>query len=367
MKSISSRLADGMQGIKPLKSMACEDLLEPFLESDTVSIRKAEQDYVFSRESLQATSEAIMTIALVIGLYLALTLWESELEVLIVFGLLFWRTVSRIAMLQRAYQDASTFQNHFWSLCDAIEQAEGAREPHSSDKTPSLDHAITFRNLTFSYTDSLLLTDVSITVPAGGFTAITGPSGSGKTTVADLITGLLRPQSGEVWIDEVPMSEIDMRAWRRMLGYVPQETLLFHASIFVNVTLRDPDLTRDDAIMALKAAEAWDFVCRLPNGLDTVTGERGAMLSGGQRQRIAIARALARKPRLLILDEVTTGLDPKTEAELCATLKSLRGKVTILAISHQPALVQAADTIYRVENGSLSQRNPHLARSTFSS
>ena len=174
-----------------------------------------------------------------------------------------------------------------------------------------------------------------------------------NTTIADLVIGLLRPQAGEVWIDGLPMREVNISTWRGMIGYVPQDTFLFHDTIMTNVTLGDDGLSREQVETALRRADAWEFVDALPRGLDTVVGEKGAKLSGGQRQRIAIARALVRDPALLVLDEATTALDPVTEAEICATLRHLAGKVTILAISHQPALKAVANIIYRMQNGAV--------------
>jgi ATP-binding cassette subfamily C protein len=146
------------------------------------------------------------------------------------------------------------------------------------------------------------------------------------------------------------LEKIDLKKWRRMIGYVPQETLLLHDSILMNVTLGDKDLTAEDIEGALRAAGAWEFVSILPQGMHSVVGERGQKLSGGQRQRIAIARALAHKPKLLILDEATTALDPESEAAICETMQKLGGKITILAISHQPALLKVADQAYRLQN-----------------
>ena len=128
----------------------------------------------------------------------------------------------------------------------------------------------------------------------------------------------------------------------------------------MNVTLGDPSLSRNDAEAALRAAEAWDFVSGLADGLDTPVGERGSRLSGGQRQRIAIARALVHQPQLVILDEATTALDPDTEAAICATVQHLRGHTTLLAISHQPALLEAADQVYRLAGGRMEQLSQGL-------
>jgi ATP-binding cassette subfamily C protein len=130
---------------------------------------------------------------------------------------------------------------------------------------------------------------------------------------------------------------------------------LFHESILVNVTLGDLSITSEKVEMALREAGIWDFVSALPRGIETIVGERGARLSGGQRQRIAIARALARNPKLLILDEATTALDPQTEAEICETLKQLARKVTILAISHQTALMDVADVVYHLDGGTIKR------------
>jgi ATP-binding cassette subfamily C protein len=135
-----------------------------------------------------------------------------------------------------------------------------------------------------------------------------------------------------------------------MIGYVSQETILLHDSVFINVTLGDPDITEKEVQEALKKAEVWDFVKTMPDGIYSSVGQRGLRLSGGQRQRLAIARALTLKPKLLVLDEATTALDPKIEAAICETLRKLRGELTILAISHQPAILNIADWAYRLEN-----------------
>ncbi|MBW1943277.1 MAG: ABC transporter ATP-binding protein, partial [Deltaproteobacteria bacterium] len=131
----------------------------------------------------------------------------------------------------------------------------------------------------------------------------------------------------------------------------PQEMFLFHDTIYNNVVLGDTSISRSRVKEAIRAAGAWEFVSHLPKGMDTPIGERGARLSGGERQRIALATALVRNPKLLVLDEVTTALDPQTEAGICATLRSLTGKVTIVAISHQPAMTKEAQRLYRVADG----------------
>jgi ATP-binding cassette, subfamily C, bacterial len=199
---------------------------------------------------------------------------------------------------------------------------------------------------------------VALSIAAGELAVLIGPSGAGKTSIVDLLVGLVQPQVGQIWIDDVLLSDLDLKAWRCTVGYVPQETFLLHESVFVNVTLGDLALTASDVETALRAAGAWEFISALPEGMETSVGERGARLSGGQRQRIAIARALVRKPQFLILDEATASLDPDSEAAICATVRRLRGAMTILAISHQPALLEVADTVYRLDNGIVRRVTP---------
>jgi ATP-binding cassette subfamily C protein len=199
-----------------------------------------------------------------------------------------------------------------------------------------------------------VLKAASLVVAAGTLTAIIGPSGAGKTTVADLVIGLIQPQAGTVLIDGVPLHALAAHRWRALIGYVPQETFLLHASVGQNVTLGDPDLSPADVEAALRAAGAWDFLAALPEGVDTIVGERGSRMSGGQRQRIALARALVRKPQLLVLDEATSALDPAIESEVCTTLRQLRGGMTILAICQHGPLIDVADSVYRVHDGAIT-------------
>lgn len=203
-------------------------------------------------------------------------------------------------------------------------------------------------DISFAFGDNQVLENISMEVPANQVTVIMGVSGVGKTTLTDLLLGLYRPDEGEILIDGIPLEQIDLHAWRAMIGYVPQELILFHDTVLANVTLGDESLSAERAQAALEAADAWEFVSALPEGMMTHVGERGAKLSGGQRQRIALARALVHNPALLILDEVTSALDPETEAAICRNIRDLADSVTILAITHRPAWVDAADRVYEL-------------------
>jgi ATP-binding cassette subfamily C protein len=350
LKSLLGRLTDVLQAVKFLKATARESLMGPLLEDDTRHLKKALRKQVLSKEALQALQEPILVafcgLGLIVG-HLALGMPASEVGFLI---LLFARTLSSINKTQRRYQQMVTVESALWSLQDMIDAAEREREYSEGTREPSLRQGVMLKDVGLDYDGHGVLEGVSIEIPAGEITAIVGSSGAGKTTLVDLITGLCVPQRGVVAADGVPLPDLDLRRWRQRIGYVPQETLLLNDSVRRNVTLGDPSLTDADVERVLRDAGAWEYVCQLRGGLDASVGERGALLSGGQRQRIAIARALAHGPDLLLLDEATAALDPENEAAVWSTIAKLRGKTTVVAISHQPALAGVADRIYRIEN-----------------
>ena len=350
-RSFMTHLLQGLDGMKPLKAMAREGSLGPLVETDILGLNLAQRRLIVSQEAMVQGHEVIRVLVVTGGLYIFLTLWSQPTDSLFMLILLFARMFQKVTHLQSNYQVVAANQRAFSFLRSVTEDAEGACELITGCETPQFASAISLREVSYSYGRENILNRASMTLPVGKFIAIIGLSGAGKTTVADLITGLLRPQSGEVWIDSLPMNEVDIRAWRGMIGYVPQETFLFHDTILANVTLGDDKLSRVRVETALRRAEAWNFIAALPEGMDTVVGERGAQLSGGQRQRIAIARALIRDPALLILDEATAALDPVTEAGIAFTLQRVVGKVTVLSISHQPAMQRAAEIVYRIEGG----------------
>ncbi len=351
LQSLLANMTDSLQSIKPLKAMAREDLADSVLKAKTQRLNKALQKQVFSKEALKASQEPLLIGFLAFGIFLGLVYWKLQVATLMITVYLVGRVIKQMQKVQSEYQALAISESAYWSLIDKINEARDAREKTSGGQTPSLKHSIRLDQVSFSYDKRWVLKNTSLTFPAGLITAIVGPSGAGKTTVADLVIGLLQPQKGQVWIDNLKLSQVDLRSWRRMIGYVPQETLLLHDTVFINVTLGDKDITLNDVEDALRAAGAWEFISGLEEGVNSVVGERGHKLSGGQRQRIAIARALVHKPKLLILDEATTALDPQNEAAICTTLRNLSGAITILAISHQQAVLEVADQAYRLENG----------------
>jgi ATP-binding cassette, subfamily C, bacterial len=363
MRSLSTRFADGMQGIKPIKAMAQDDELLRLLDDENRVLHQTQQRRVFNKWLLEAVREPIMIIFLALGFYFAFTRMQIEVEVLVVMAFLFTRMVGKIGQLQGAYQSLVAMESAFLALYDTINDAENAREGmNRSGREPSLNHAVELESVSYSFPGKMVLNSVSLSVPCHEITAIIGTSGAGKTTIVDMTCGLLKPDSGMVKIDDVPLSEIDLVAWRRSIGYVPQELFLFHGNLRTNVTLGDETISDEEVERALRLSTAWDFVSDLDDGLDTIVGERGMRLSGGQRQRIAIARALVRKPKLLILDEATSALDHKSEEQVFSNLKDASDNMAIVAISHQRGLMNVADNAYLLDNGHLEKLETTASR-----
>jgi ATP-binding cassette subfamily C protein len=331
--------------------MGREHLADTVLEKKTEKVKKILNKQVYNKVALSAYQDPLTVIFMALGLYGVLIIWKMPLASVLVMVYMISKLLKRIQKVQGLYQHVVTAESAYWSYQSKLKGAVEEKESTSGKQQPSLNQSIRLEQIHFAYADQWILKDAGFDFPANSFTAIVGPSGVGKTTVVDMVTGLLRPQEGDIFIDNISLDEIDLTHWRQMIGYVPQETMLLHDSVFNNVTFGDRSHKVEDVEAALQAAGAWDFVQDLPEGMFTTVGERGHRLSGGQRQRIAIARALVHKPRLLILDEATTALDPENEAAIIETLRKLRGELTILAISHQPAILGAAERAYRLEDG----------------
>lgn len=354
MDSLIARLTDLVLGIKALKAMGLEDRVTPFLEDRTEQLLGAQRRQIRALETLQLVQEPIVAVLLAIGLWTAMTLELASFSQVLVLAIIFYRLLRHFNTLQLRLQAMSEGESAFWSLWAKIEEAEasGERWP-GSRPTTGLREELRYEDIRFTYGDHDVLSNVSLVIPAGSFVSLVGESGSGKTTLADLTAGLLEPTGGRILIDGVDLTEIDLQGWRDTIAYVPQELLLFHGSVRENVTLGEATLTDEAVWDALRLSGAELFVQELPEGLNTLMGERGARLSGGQRQRIALARALVRRPSLLILDEVTASLDRETEGQIARVLQGLAGHTTILSISHRPLMTECADLVVEVSAGSV--------------
>ena len=219
---------------------------------------------------------------------------------------------------------------------------------------------VSFKNISFSYDDKTeVLHDISFEAPKGSVTALVGSSGSGKSTIAGLATAFLNPTSGQVLIDGVDLSKVDLRSFRSQLGVVLQDDFLYEGTIRENILFPRPDATEKELLAAVEGAYVNEFTDRFDDGLDTLIGERGVKLSGGQRQRISIARALLARPKIVILDEATSNLDTQSEAFIQKSLSVLMQDRTTFVIAHRLSTIQKADQILVVEEGDIVERGKH--------
>ncbi|MGP3966184.1 ABC transporter ATP-binding protein [Streptomyces sp. 6N223] len=228
-------------------------------------------------------------------------------------------------------------------------------------KVAAVKGRLEFERVTFRYEEDGpdAVSDFSLRVPPGETIALVGASGAGKSTILNLLIGFIRPVSGRILLDSTDMATLDLRTYRRFLSVVPQESVLFEGTIGENVGYGMRQVDERSVREALKDANALEFVDRLPNGLDTVVGERGARLSGGQRQRIAIARALIRDPRILVLDEATSALDTRSEALVQEALNRLMRGRTVFVVAHRLSTVRSADRIVVMEAGRIREIGTH--------
>ena len=225
-KSMSAEFVDSMQAIKPLKAMAREDRSETVLIVKTKKLRKALQKEIVSKQSLSAFQEAIKVTFMLAGVYVTIVIWNMAPTTVMILIILLGRIMGKLSKVQTEYQRIGILESGYWSMMETFEFAQKMREQKLGDRKPELQRAIRLEGVTFAYTKNSVLNDVSLIFPAGEISAIVGRSGAGKTTIVDLVIGLLRPQEGEIWVDDLPLERIDLTQWRRMIGYVPQETLL---------------------------------------------------------------------------------------------------------------------------------------------
>jgi ATP-binding cassette subfamily B protein len=231
-------------------------------------------------------------------------------------------------------------------------EAELMVQPSGSEKFLGLRKEIRMKDVSFSYpTYENVLNNISLVIPKGKMIAIVGKSGSGKTTLIDIIMGFYQAQSGRYLLDELPFERVDVKSWRKRIGYVPQDAFLFNMSLKDNLLWSNENATDEEIRNACEIANADEFIERLPERLDTIVGERGVRLSGGQRQRIALARAILRKPEVLILDEATSSLDSHSELLIQGAIEKIAKSTTMIVIAHRLSTIKKSDYVYVLDEG----------------
>lgn len=303
-------------------------------------------------QSIQFATEA--SVVLFVGIYLAYLGVSSRVGEHLVFLGLMLRAFPYLMAANRQFNNAK--ENQFAALaCESLEsRIQAGGELDSGRIRPTFDRKIAMDAVTFRYHaqgQRHAIAGATWSLRKGECLAILGDSGSGKSTMMDLLTGLLRPESGRITVDDVPLTDLNLRDWRRCIGFVPQSCPIFHGTVLSNIALGDPKPNRAKARRCAEMANALEYVDLMPGGLDGEIAEGGASLSGGQRQRLAIARALYRDPQLLLLDEATSALDDTCEQIVRETIARLKGSVTMILITHRSELAAVADRALSIKDG----------------
>jgi subfamily B ATP-binding cassette protein MsbA len=248
----------------------------------------------------------------------------------------------------------------FERIREILESESKVRDLPRSRRAPAFKGKIEFERVTFGYTpEEPIIQDVSFTVEPGQVAAFVGPTGAGKTTIINLIARFYDPLSGRIKIDGTDIREFKLRSLRSQISFVLQDTLLFRAPVWQNIAYGRPESSRTEIMRAAELANADEFIKEMPEGYDTMVGERGVTLSGGQRQRIAIARAMIRQTPILVLDEPTSGLDAQSELAVIDALDRLMKDKTSIVIAHHLATIVHADTIFVVKDNQIAEHGTH--------
>ncbi|MEQ1497705.1 MAG: ABC transporter ATP-binding protein [Novosphingobium sp.] len=348
--------SEGLSAMRVIKSLAGEDRAEAETQATVAAMRQAQIGYVRDRAMGQAALQLGGAAALALLVWLAVQHWGMGASAILPMVALFARALPLLGNLQESWLQWRHSRPALDATLALITRAEAAREPDSIDPSaPLFSHELRLRDVTvqFEEAEQPALNTISLTIPAGSIVAISGASGAGKSTLADLLGGLISPDSGIMTVDGQIIDPARRRAWRRRVGYVQQDPVMLAASVRENL-IWGQDYS-DSAIESALAAASAEFALALPQGLGTRLGDGGRMLSGGERQRLMLARALLRRPALLILDEATSALDAENEALIAAALQGLKGQMAILLIAHRGALGDLADLTYRLERGQLKR------------
>ncbi len=313
-----------------------------------------------------AVREPVTVVFIMVIVLIQIVFLQQPLTPIMISILLFHRGLNAVMAVQSSLQVTLGSVGGLEMVRDEFEAVCNEQEVNGDQPVPPLSQAITFKNVEFGYDNKMgnVLHDISLEVPARTSVAFVGESGAGKSTLVDLITLMLKPHSGQVLIDGVPGEDVELASWRKQIGYVSQETVIFDDTIANNICMWAGDVEKDQELQqrvreAARQAHIDHFIDTLPDGYQTLVGDRGLRLSGGQRQRLFIARELFRKPNLLILDEATSSLDTESEQAIQQSIDELKGQITVVIIAHRLSTIRQVDHIYLFEHGRLIEQGAY--------
>jgi ATP-binding cassette subfamily C protein len=345
---------ENLTAAKLVKAYAAEHTVETRFTELTAVRQRIQYKNSMNQAWLRVLYDSVSITGVFVSIYLGVRYFGMTSAALIVFLFVFYRLSPRISGLQSSYSLILSLIPSLRSVDQFKANADAQREKEGALSVPEFQRGVRFKDVSFSYdSDKPLLHDINMDIPKGRRVAIVGPSGSGKTTLVDLLMGLMVPEDGDILIDDVSLKDVKLLSWRRQVGYVPQDAAFFHSSVRDNIAWGSETATVEQIVEAAKLAFAHEFVTELPQGYDTIIGDRGVRLSGGQRQRLALARAIVRRPSLLVLDEATSALDAESEDKIHRAVDRLAESTTVVTVTHRLSTVKGSDLIYVVEHGEL--------------
>ncbi|MGO1098617.1 ABC transporter ATP-binding protein [Priestia megaterium] len=361
-KSYLAGITDQINGIKDIKSNTLEESRITWYCSITEEMKNEQVEYTKLKTTSQSYYKISSAVLVAAFIYAAVKLFHAEASQLMLIILIFSRLWPKVAGIQASMEQIATTLPAFKAVKALQDECRDAREfekeANQSVEPIQFAKEIECRNVYFRYNQdaSYALQHINLIIPSNQMTAFVGRSGAGKSTLIDLLMGLNQPEKGQVLIDGIPLSKDNLLSLRRAISYVPQDPFLFNASIRENLLLVEPNASEQQMWEALEFSSAAEFVRRLPQGLDSLIGDRGIKLSGGERQRLVLARAILRNPSILVLDEATSALDTENEAKIQEALERLKGKMTIIVIAHRLSTIRNADQVIVLEQGEIIQQ-----------
>lgn len=362
-KEYLAGISDQMNGIKDIKSNTLEKSKMNWFLTVTKGMQDEQIEYTTLRTMSQLYYKVSSSILIAVFIYIAVNMFHAQAGELMLIIVIFSRLWPRVAGIQSSLEQIATMLPSFHAVKNLQNESRIAVEFKESENLSispiQIKKEIECKNVYFRYSqnsDSYALEGINVVIPSNKMTAFVGKSGAGKSTLIDILMGLNLPEKGQVLIDGTPLKSENLLSMRKAVSYVPQDPFLFNATIKENLLMVESEATDEEIWKALEFSSAAEFVKKLPKGLDTLVGDRGIRLSGGERQRIVLARAILRKPSILVLDEATSALDTENEANIQKALERLKGSMTIIVIAHRLSTIRNADQVIVLDQGNVIQK-----------